>query len=113
MDRLKEAADLIVKVNKYKKGELKDYEIIKIVCDFFDLVKNENLTSADKQFLFNIANSVGIPHYFDTLNKFGQSTELDSMSLETISNCLRECLLFTDNNIKLHKFQKEILDRFD
>lgn len=113
MDRLKEAADLIVKVNKYKKGELKDYEIIKNVCDFFDLVKNENLTSADKQFLFNIANSVGIPHYFDTLNKFGQSTELDSMSLETISNCLRECLLFTDNNIKLHKFQKEILDRFD
>ena len=28
MDRLKEAADLIVKVNKYKKGELKDYEIM-------------------------------------------------------------------------------------
>lgn len=112
MDRLKETSDLIVKVNKYKKGEIQAEEIIKEVCSYYDLIKKEELSNADKEFLFNIANSIGIPHYYDTLENFNQDTSLGTISLETMSNCLRETNLFTDNNIKLHKFQKEILDKY-
>lgn len=112
MDRIKETADIIIKINKYRKGTIPQHEIIKEVCNYFDSIKNDELTSADKQFLFNIANQIGIPHYFDTLEKFGKDTDLESVSMETMSNCLRECQLYTNNETKLHRYQKEILDKF-
>lgn len=112
MDKFESTTNIIVKFNEYEDGELSANEIIKEVCNYYDSIKNDELTSADKQFLFSIANKIGIPHYYDTLAKFGQDTELDSLSLETLANCLRECQLYTDNKTKLHRYQKEILDRF-
>lgn len=113
MDKFESTTNLIIKFNQYEDGELSANEIIKEVCNYFDSIKNDELTSADKQFLFSIANKIGIPHYYDTLSKFEQDTEFNSMSLETIANCLRECQLYTDNKTKLHRYQKEILDKYN
>lgn len=113
MDRKQETINLIIDFNKYRKGNLEKSKIIKTVCDYYDLIKDEEITDTDKEFLFNIANSIGIPHYFDTLAKFKENASLNTFSLETMANCLRETNLYTDNKTKLHRYQKEILDKYN
>ena len=51
MDRRKETCSIVKAVNEYKNKQIKDYELIKKVCNYFDLIKNENLTQADLCFL--------------------------------------------------------------
>ncbi|MBN1969548.1 MAG: DEAD/DEAH box helicase family protein [Candidatus Delongbacteria bacterium] len=112
MDRIKETADLIIELNHYKKGELKDFKFISSVCSYFDLIKNEALTQNDFKFLKFIANSSGIPHFYNILEQFNQKPNIDSFDLNTFSSLYYESTLHTDENSMLHKFQKEILDRF-
>lgn len=112
MDRIKETSDLIIKLNHFKKGELKDYEFINSVCLYFDLIKNESLTQNDFKFLKFIANSAGIPHFYNILKQFDQKPNIDSFDLNTFASLFYESTLHTDENSMLHKFQKEILDRF-
>lgn len=63
MDRRKEACSIIKAVNEYKNKQIKDYELIKKVCNYFDLMKSEDLTQADLSFLKYLSNVCGIPHY--------------------------------------------------
>ena len=44
MDRRKEACAIIKSINEYHNKKLKDYILIKRVCDFFDLIKNDKLS---------------------------------------------------------------------
>jgi hypothetical protein len=113
MDRIKETADLIIELNHFKKGELKDSKFISSVCSYFDLIKNETLTQNDFKFLKFIANSSGIPHFYNILEQFNQKPNIDSFDLNTFSSVFYESVLHTDENSMLHKFQKEILDRFE
>lgn len=112
MDRFESAADIIVKLNSYLDGEKPDYKLITEICSYFDQVKNENLTATEKQLLFYIAAQIGIPHYFDTLSNFGQNTTLNSFGLNTFSGLVLESSLRTSKEIKLHRYQKRILDIF-
>lgn len=112
MDRYEAAADIIVKLNSYQDGEMLDYKLITDVCSYFDKVKNENLTAAEKQLLFHVATQIGIPHYFDTLSVFKQDTSLKDFGLNTFSNLIQEARLHTATAIKLHRYQKRILDLF-
>ena len=90
-----------------------DYELIKQVCSFFDLVKNDELSQADLKFLKYISNIVGIPHYFDLLaSGFQQNIEIQDYNLNTFSAELYESSLFVSNINKVHKYQKIILDKF-
>jgi hypothetical protein len=41
MHRIKEAANIIKKINEYKNNKLKDFELIKFVCNYFDNIKNK------------------------------------------------------------------------
>lgn len=113
MDRRKEACAIIKSINEYHNKKLKDYILIKRVCDFFDLIKNDKLSQADLHFLKYIANIVGIPHYFDLLSSnFNQNTEIIDYNLKTFSAELYECSLYLQNLNKVHKYQKFILDKF-
>ena len=67
MDRIKETAALVKSLNDLRKHELPDYELIKKVCTYFDLIKSVELSSVDFQFLKFISNVPGIPHYYDLL----------------------------------------------
>lgn len=111
MDRKESTIDIIVKINRYNKGELPDYELIREVCAYFDSIKNEPLTDADKQFLYYIANQIGIPQYFDTLEKFEQNTELEDISMQTFADIVHEAKLHTAKDTKIHRYQKNILNR--
>lgn len=113
MDRIEETANIIIDLNKYKRGQLKDFELIKSVCSYFDLIKNDNLNATDFKFLKYISNNTGIPHFYDILGQFAQKPNIDSFDLITFSSVFYESLLHTDKESKLHKYQKNILDMFE
>lgn len=114
MDRRKEACSIVKAVNAYKNKQIKDYELIKKVCNYFDLIKNEDLTQADLSFLKYLSNLCGIPHYFDLLNSgFNKNIDINDYNLRTIAAELYETSLYLPNMNKVHKYQKEILDKFD
>ncbi|MEA9414339.1 helicase-related protein [Flavobacterium sp. PL02] len=112
MDRIKETANVVIELNKYRKNEIEDYDLIKVVCDYFDEVKDEQIGYADLCFLKYISNVVGIPHFYDLLSKFEQQTEIENFDLNTFSSILYESTLHTSENNKVHKYQKEILELF-
>lgn len=84
-----------------------------MICSYYDQIKAEVLSDSDKQFLYYIANEIGIPQYFDTLIRFNQNTTFQSYNLNTISGIFKEASLYTSVDSKLHKYQKDILDRFE
>ena len=110
MDKIKTTSELIIKMNQFEDGELPEHTMIYEVCSYYDKIKNEKLSSADKEFLYYIANKVGIPQYFDMLEKFKQETKLSTINLSTLSSSIYESSLYTSQDIKLHRFQKEVLD---
>jgi methylmalonyl-CoA mutase N-terminal domain/subunit len=60
MDRIKEASNVIIGINKYRENEIADYDLIKIVCKYFDDIKEEEISESDLRFLKYISNVVGI-----------------------------------------------------
>lgn len=113
MDRVKETADLIVELNKFKKGELEDFQFIKNVCGYFDKIKAEQISKNDYRFLKFIASSSGIPHFYYILNQFEQTPDIEEFDLNTFSSLFYESILHTDESSMLHKYQKEIIDTFE
>ena len=113
MDRIKETTALVKSLSDLRKHELHEYEFIKQVCAYFDLIKSVPLSSADFQFLKYISNASGIPHYYDLLvNKFAEEDKLDVIDLKTMSSFIYETSLHIDDNIKIHKYQKQVLELF-
>ncbi len=113
MDRREEAAYLLVKLNELSDGEITPDIAIKAVCQYFDKTKHLKQSEADKNFLKYAANAVGIPHYYDLLERFGIKTELEEISLNAFSALFYESSLHVDEQIMLHRYQKEILNRFE
>lgn len=113
MDRIEEAASIIRELNLFFAKKISEYDFIKKVCSYFDKVKNIELTSSDLKFLKYIANVSGVPHYYDLLfTKFSQTNTFQNYDINTISALLYESTLHVDVNIKVHKFQKQVLDLF-
>ena len=113
MDKIKEASDVIIAINRYREGEIKDHDLIKRICKYFDLIKDQNFSQADLKFMRFISNLSGIPHYYDLLQKFGDIKKIKSFDLSTLSSIIYESTLDLDNGIKVHKYQKEILKQFE
>lgn len=114
MDRIEKASNAIKYINEYRKGALSEAQLTSNICDYFNFIKERDLTSADLMFLKYISNIIGIPHYYDLLIQVFQknSNEISSFNLNTLSAIIYESTLFVDDNIKLHKHQMLILERF-
>ena len=112
MDRLTRTADIIKAYYNYK--QTADAAIfIKEVCDFFDFIKDEQLSVHDLNFLIFLANKAGIPQYYDLLKEKFTECQISNESI----NSLTLSALFHDaslvrGDIKLHRYQKNVLDRF-
>ena len=117
MDRYERTLDVVKKLNSFNNGELEDYNLLSSVCEYFDFIKNEELDDADKRFLLYLSNKAGIPQYYDILENFNKQNTLqideENIGLSTISSLIYESTLYTDDNSKLHQYQKEILDLFN
>jgi hypothetical protein len=116
MDRYERTLNAVTALNSFNNGELEDYNLLSSVCEYFDFIKNEELDDADKRFLIYLSNKAGIPHYYDILTNFNKHNSLqiddENIGLSTISSILYESTLYTDDNSKLHQYQKDILDLF-
>ena len=113
MDRVEETANILIDLNKFKRGQLKDYDLIKSVCTYFDIIKREKLTGSDFKFLKYIACSSGVPHFYDVLEKFDQKPNINSFDLNSFSSMFYESTLHTTDKNKVHRFQKNVLDFFE
>lgn len=113
MDRIKETTNVVIEINKYRNDQIKDYDLIKTVCNYFDEIKTENISQSDIRFLKYIANTVGIPHFFDLLASFKNQITIEEFDLNTFSSILYESTLHTSAEDKVHKYQKNILDLFE
>jgi len=113
MDRIEETTNVLRQINKFNSKEISDDVLIKSVCDYFNEIKNDSLNQSDLKFLKYISNVAGIPHYFDILNsQFNQETEIEEYNLNTFSSLLYESTLYTNENLKVHKYQMKIMDLF-
>lgn len=113
MDRRQKTIDVVKAIHNYQDGIIDTPKMIRVVCDYYDFIKDAQLTEGDLQFLKRIANIVGIPHYFDHLNNFQEGEILlNTFSLSALSAQIYESTLHTSENEKVHKYQKNILDQF-
>lgn len=113
MDRVQEATNVVKDIAKFKNEEIRDYELIHSVCTYFDKVKSIKLNQSELKFLKYISNLAGIPHYYDTLQKFDNETEISDIHLNTISSLIFESTLHTTEQNKVHKYQNTILNLFE
>lgn len=113
MDRIEETTNVLKQINKFKSNQITNDIIVKSVCDYFDIIKSDNLNQSDLKFLKYISNAVGIPHYYDLLNSFNQTTEIEDFNLNTFSSFLYESTLHTTETRKVHKYQMDILNLFE
>ncbi|MBI1937679.1 MAG: DEAD/DEAH box helicase family protein [Ignavibacteriales bacterium] len=114
MDRIKESANVIAKINLFRKGSLDDNQLIESICHYYDIIKETNLTEGDLKFLKYISNIIGIPQYYDLLKKFQEDIEyINSFDLNTFSSMFYESTLHTDIDVKVHKYQNEIIDFYE
>lgn len=114
MDRIQEASTVVKSLNQYFNKELKNYELITIICNYFDKVKDIELSPSDLKFLKYISNIAGIPHYYDLLfEKFNHQEEFNNYDLNTLSSIIYESSLHINEDVKIHKYQKEVLNHFD
>ncbi|MGM0641860.1 MAG: helicase-related protein [Thermotogota bacterium] len=114
MDQIQKTSYVIKQLNNLFDDQIKDYEFIPVVCAYFDAIKQEELTPSNLKFLKYISNIAGIPHYYDLLfSKFNHQETFDKYDLNTLSSIIYESTLHVDEHIKIHKFQKEVLDRYE
>jgi ERCC4-related helicase len=112
MDRIQETSSIVKKLNLFFQNEISRSEFIKSVCSYFDTIKEEQLSEADLKFLRYLTNISGIPHYYEMLKKFNTLKQYNEYDLNTFSALLYESTLHIDENIKIHRYQKEILNKF-
>ena len=113
MDRIQEASSIIKKLNQLHRRDIDEPSFIKAVCDYFDLIKEVDLTASDLKFLRYLANVAGIPHYYKLLEeKFYNGEGFNTYDLNTFASIMYESSLHTDEHSMLHKYQKQILNFF-
>lgn len=112
MDKSTAASNAIVQINRAKENPALRPEMISAVCSFFDLIKDEKLSRADRLFLHYLANQAGLPQYYSPMLGIGEDIE-DNISLQTFSIFVNECSLMVSDDISLHRYQKEIIDKYN
>lgn len=113
MDIREETCNVIKSLNFYKDGELSKANLIKDICAYFDIMKNQKLNEADLKFLKYLSSFIGIPHFYDMLKLFNNNLDVSNIDLNTFASYLSESTLYLTESTKIHRYQKEIYDRFD
>lgn len=85
--------------------------MIKAVCSYFDLMKDEVLSQADRLFMHYLANQAGLPQYYYPMLNIGEEVD-EEICLQTFSKYIQECDLVVGEGVMLHRYQKEVLDLF-
>lgn len=114
MDLIKSTSDIIKLIYSKRNGCDVITELVRLVCEYYDNRRKDNLTDSDLRFMRYIANEAGIPQYYEMLLRY-QNTDVcddEDLHLDAIPVLLQESDLYTSDNIQLHKYQKIVLDHF-
>lgn len=103
--------------DKFKPCEISEITIlVSKVCEYFNCIKSDKLDGSDLNFLSFIASEAGVPQYYDMLIKRQNRDEMDmveQISLGMLSSFFYDASLCVDEQgNKLHRFQKQILEKF-
>lgn len=116
MDRQQRTLDAVIALNQFQNQELPRHKFLEKVCEYFDFIKSYELDDSDYRFLIHLSSKAGVPHYYDILHKFNEDKILlkneENVKLDVISALIFESTLYTNENSKLHLYQKEVLDFF-
>mgnify|MGYP005758137789 FL=1 len=106
-------AEEIIKLKYDCNSQKKEGILIKKVCDFFDVLKDFELTQPMIQFLYKFANIVGVPQYFDMLlEQKNNNLKLDDIHLQDLIGMIYNASLAMEDNRSFHKYQKIVYDKF-
>ena len=113
MDKQQRASDLVKIIYAYRVNKLEnESRLINAVCEYFDDIKDTELTNGDKYFLRYIASLVGIPQYYDMLKSQHGVNCIDYDNIDDLGRIIADSALYTAPDIYLHRYQKSILDMF-
>ena len=112
MDFKTRAADVVKSYNKYRNGsEVSIHDLIIEVCNLFNTAVDAPLKPSDYHFLRFIASEIGLPQYFDLL--FSRKGKQDIIyQLSDLLAAIQDSALFVDEESMLHRYQKEVYDKF-
>lgn len=107
-------SDIIKQYYKTEDDVNNRQNLIKSVCDFYDNIKDDYITKNQLIFLYHISNLIGIPQYFDMLIRYRNDDNFifDYLSVSTLSDMIYNSSLAIDKEKFLHKYQKEVIDKF-
>lgn len=115
MDRFEGTSNIIKAYYQFKRNG-NNAEFISKVCEYFNCIKSDKLDGSDLNFLSFIASEAGVPQYYDMLIKRQNRDEMDmveQISLGMLSSFFYDASLCVDEQgNKLHRFQKQILEKF-
>lgn len=109
MDIREETCNVIKSLNFYKDGELSKANLIKDICAYFDIMKNQKLNEADLKFLKYLSSFIGIPHFYDMLKLFNNNLDVSDIDLNTFASYLSESTLYLTESTKIHRYQKKYM----
>ena len=111
MDKSTAACYAVKLINQAKENLELRPSMIKAVCSYFDFMKDKELSEADRLFMHYLANQAGIPQYYYPMLNVGTDVDKE-ICLQTFSNYIHESSLVVGEGVMLHRYQKEILERF-
>lgn len=111
MDKSKAASNAIRLINQAKDNRDLQPSMIKAVCTYFDLMKDCELSQSDKLFMHYLANQAGIPQYYYPMLNVGTDVD-EEVCLQTFSNYIQESSMVVGEGVMLHRYQKEVLNKF-
>lgn len=113
MDKQTRAADLIRHLYQYRKNEEQDNgSFILELCRYYNSLNDDDTTRGQLAFLQMLATEVGIPQYFDMFYRMHKVKQGNDYSLCELSQAVANSALYTAENVCLHRYQKEVLDKF-
>lgn len=107
-------SSIITTINQHSHNDNVISSLIKDICDVFDLAIHEkNINDNLVITLYYFANFIGVPQYFDLFCQIkGVDYEIPIDNRLILNSMISESNLHFDKEIKLHIFQKELLDYF-
>ena len=115
MDRFEGTSNIIKAYYQFKRNG-NNAGFVSKVCEYFNCIKSDKLDGSDLNFLSFIASEAGVPQYYDMLIKRQNRDEMDmveQISLGMLSSFFYDASLCVDEQgNKLHRFQKQILEKF-
>lgn len=115
MDIIKSASNIIKLIYAKRRGENVDADLVQKVCVYFDSIKGNELSSSDLHFLRYIANEAGVPQYYVMLSKFQHDLEQSEVDfhIKDLPVLVGEASLCVADDVQLHKYQMNVLNRFE